>query len=283
MKLPWTKEEEKEPSSEPEGTETKVEEGKEEKKKVESSSETPPMDTEGVQSPFDKDGPLAGKSEKEVADMLALQDMTIKEQSAAVDGIGSQPAVAVEPEPEPKLREATSEEFFANPGKEMNDAISAGVQSQMKEIVAELRLEMAEGRTKTAWDEAKESIPNLDNMRPLIEARLKQNGVANPNKASIIAVNDMLVGEATRQGTQIPGTGTTPVPTPKPVENERAIPQHAVSTQPLVQTETKEKFEPLDENEARVARENKMTPEQFRRWQALDGEDVLLPAPEKVS
>jgi len=281
MNWPFKKKEEKEPSLELEGIETK--EGEEgEKKKTELSSETLPTDT-GVQSPFSTDGPFAGKTEKEVSDMLVLQDMTIKEQSAAVAAVGDQPPPVVEPEPEPI--QVTSEEFFADPGKATRAIVSETIQKEMREIVGELRLDMAKGRAKTAWDDAAESIPNLAQTRPLVEARLKQNGVSNPNQASIIAVHDMLVGEASRQGTPIPGMEmkTEPKTEDPPPENRRVIPQHGVSTQPLVAAETKATFEPLDENEARMARERKMTHEQFRALQEVDIADVVKPEPEKVS
>jgi len=271
---PWSKEE-KEPTSK-DGEEGLTEEEKEAQRKLESSSSPPQTDT-GVQSPFNVDGPLAGKTEKEISDLLAIQDMTIKEH-AAVPLAPTQ--AAPEPEPEPVI--ATSEEFFANPGKVMNDAISAGIQSQMKEIVSELRSDMGSRKIKTAWEEAAESIPNLSSMRPLIEAKLKQSGITTPNIASIIGVNDMLLGQAQREGQALPEmetkAGSAPI-----AENTRMIPQHNVSTQPLSSTTKKVEYEPLDENEARMAREKKMTPEMFRQWQAIDGEDVLRPAAEKAS
>lgn len=280
--MPWTKEEEKETLLEPEGKGTKEGGGEGEKTPV-SVSEPPPTDTSVVQSPFSHPG-LEGKSEQELADLLALSDLkdiTIREQKAALAGTVTVQAPPIEPTPEPL--KISSEDFFLDPAKAIREVTSETIQKEMTEIVAELRTDMAAGRAKSAWDDAAESLPNLANMRPLIEARFQKNGLQNPNVGSIIAVHDLLVGEATRQGSPIP-TVAEPTPTPTPVlDNNRVIPQHPVSTQPIATLEKKETFEPLDENEARIARDMKMSHIDFRRWQAVDGEDVLLPAPEKVS
>jgi hypothetical protein len=216
---------------------------------------------------------------QEAADRLALQEITITEQKAAVDGV---PTTVAPPEPVSEPVQVSSEEFFQDPGKAIREITADTIQSQMKEIVSELRQDMAVGKVKSAWDDAAGSIPNLSNMRPLIEARLSQNGVNAPNVASIIAVNDMLVGEATRRGTPIPTIETRVEP--GSTDSTRVIPQHSVSTQPLATSiEKKVEYEPLDENEARMAREKKMTHEQYRQWQAIDIGDVLAEVPEKVS
>lgn len=273
MKFPWKKEEAT--STSEEGVTVKLDDEGEPPKKPESTSVTPPTDT-GVEGPF-SGGPLAGQTAQEAADLIALQALTIKEQTAAAS---VEPTAQPTPEPIAPPIEVTSEAFFQDPGKATRDIVSQAIQTEMKEIVSELRADMAVGRSRDAWDEAADAIPNLASMRPLIEAKLKQNGVQAPNLASIIAVNDMLVGQAARQGQVLPGseTKTEPVPTP---ENTRVIPQHSVSTQPLAPTgKAEEAFEPLDENEARMAREKKMTHAQFRQWGALDIEDVLAPATE---
>ncbi len=272
---------EKEPSSEvgEEGTK----EGKEEEKKTpESSSETPPTDTQdGVEGPFTHPS-LVGKSEQELADLLALSDLkdiTIKEQKAAVDSIGNQPPTPA-PEPEPPV-DATSAEYFENPIGTTRKMI----QEELKSIVAPLEAQFAKGFVKDAWEEVGEEIPNLAQMRPAIEAVLKRSGITNPTSAHIIGSYDMAVGQAARQGTVIPGVAPVDSdPSPKPeVENPRMIPQHAVSTQPIAETEKKVEFEPLNENEARLAREANLTHEKYRALQDMDEADILRPEPEKVS
>ncbi len=280
---PWeTKDPEKEPTLE--GSEEGTKEGEPEgKKKTESSSDPPPTPT-GVESPFSS-GPLAGMTAQEAADRIALQELTITEQRGAVAAVVDAPPVAA-PEPEPEPVKISSEDFFLDPAESIRKVTSETIQAQLKEIVAPLEAQLAKGFVKDSWTEAGEQLPNLSAMRPMIEAVLKQRGITNPDASTIIGAHDLAVGQAQRKGVPIPGmeTKTEPTPTPTPTrKNERMIPQHSPSTQPLASTEKKEEIEPLDENEARVAREQNMTPEQFRQWQAIDGEDVLAPASEKAS
>ena len=271
MKMPWKKEEEKEPTSEHVEEETTEGEG-ESKKTPESPTDTPPTDT-GAEGPFESPELAGYGSEKELIDALAVRDVTISEQRNAVAAAGNQPEPTPEPEPEPV--KVTSEEFFADPGKAMNDAISAGIQSQMKEIVSELRQDMAVTRAKTAWDEAGEQISNLAEMRPMIEAVLSRNKITSPTVLQIVGACDMAVGQAQRQGVDIPGAEVrTPAEANK--REIRDIPQHSPSTHPIATTEKKETFEPLNENEIRLARENNMTHEQFRAWSAVHEDEVLL-------
>lgn len=265
---PLGKAKEKEPTSEGEGTEMKVDEP-EEKKKVESSSDPPPTDT-GVQSPFSHPG-LEGKTEQELADLLALQALTIKEQSAAVAGIDSQPAPVVEPEPEPV--KISSEDFFLDPAEAIRKVTAETVQEQMKQIVAPLAAQLSRGFTKDAWEEAGVEVKNLSVMRPLIESVLKRNGIANPSVAQIVGASDLAYGQAARQGTPIPGMEVKAEPSATPTP--QMIPQHAPSTQPLAQVEKTPAIEPLNEFEARLARERKLTPEEYRALQDLDSADVL--------
>ena len=75
----------------------------------------------------------------------------------------------------------------------------------MKEIVSELRQDMAVTRAKTAWDEAGEQVSNLAEMRPMIEAVLSQNRITSPTVAQIVGACDMAVGQAQRRGVDIPG------------------------------------------------------------------------------
>ena len=266
----------KEPTSEGEETETKQgEEG--DPKTLESSLDPPQTDTgDGVEGPFKSKELSAFGSEQELIDAMALRDLTITEQRAAVETAGMEkPTVVPEPAPEPVT--VTSEEFFSDPAKAIRAVTSDVIQTQMKEIVSELRQDMAVGRVKNAWDEAEEKLPNLPIMRPLVEAVLKRGGVANPNVLSIISAHDMAVGEAVRQGVTLPTTETRVEDRLGAAEENRrsAIPQHSPSTQPIVQLEEKVKFEPLDENEARMAREEGITHERFRALQELDEASVL--------
>ena len=269
---PLGKTKEKEPTSEGEGTEMKVEEP-EEKKTTELSSSPPPTGTE-VQSPFSHPG-LEGKSEQELADLLALQALTIKEQSAAVAGIDSQPAPVTPPEPKPEPVKISSEDFFLDPAEAIRKVTSETIQNELKEIVSELRVDMAAGQAKSAWEEAGVEVKNLSVMRPLIESVLKRNGIANPSVAQIIGASDLAYGQAKRQGTPIPGMEVESTPSATTTPPQIGIPQHAPSTQPLAQVEKTPAIEPLNEFEARLARERKLTPEEYRALQNLDSADVL--------
>lgn len=271
MKMPWKKED-AEPSS-PEGEEgTKEGEG-EEKKKPESVSDPPPTPT-GVQSPFSLPG-LAGRSEQEISDLLSLQEMTITEQKRAVAEAGATPLVAATlATPETPPVEVSSEEFFSDPGKATRDIVSDIIQKELKTIIEPFRQDMAKGQARTAWDDAKEDLPNLTEMRPMIEAVLKRSGIHNPTSAQIIGSYDLTVGQAQRQGVSIPGMGEQTEPGSSP-SNVRAIPQHQVSTQPIAEETRKTEIEPLNENEARLARERNLTHEQYRELQEQDIGDVL--------
>ena len=261
---PWKKKE-KDPTLEDGGTGITPDEDEKTKTK-ESVSDPPPTDT-GVEGPFSHPA-LAGRSEQEIADMLALQDLTIKEQKAAVDTVSSQPPPAPEPEPEPV--NVSSEEFFANPSESTRTIVSDVIQRELKEIVAPLEAQLKKGFTRDAWDDA--DVPKT--MRPMIEAVLKQRGIVNPDASTIKSAYHLAVGQATVQGTPLPGMETKTEPDPPP-ENTRVIPQHNPSTQPIAQTAKKVEFEPLNENEARIAREQKMTHEEYRAWNAIHEDEVL--------
>ena len=280
MDLPWKKKEEnegKEPTSE--GVEAEKKPDEEESKKTQESSvpEPPTGSEEGVQTPF------GGKSEEEVLASIALLEATVKEQGRALtEARDAQPATVVEPEP--KTEDVDSTAYFQNPIGETRKMI----QEELKTIVAPLREDFAKGRARNAWDDAADEIPNLANMRPLIEAGLARNGIANPTIAQIIGVRDMVVGQAERMGTPIPGIATvetkTEVRTEAAEAHNRVSPQHNPSSQPIVSTEQQAKIRDLTENEARMARERGMTHEEFLSWQGLDIADIVLPEEkEKVS
>ena len=145
----------------------------------------------------------------------------------------------------------------------------------MKEIVAPLAAQLSRGFAKDAWEESGVEVKNLSVMRPLIESVLKRNGIANPSVAQIIGASDLAYGQATRQGTPIPGMETKVEPAVTDATQQIGIPQHSPSTQPLAQVDKTTTIEPLNEFEARLARERKMTPEEYRALQDLDSEDVL--------
>ncbi len=274
VKLPWQKEEivEKELTSEGVEVEKKPEEG-EPKKTLESTTTEPPTGSEeGVQTPF------GGKSEEEVLASIALLEATVREQGRALtEARETQPATVVEPEAKPEDVDSTV--FFQDPAAETRRII----QQELKEIVAPLREDFAKGRARNAWDDATTELPNLANMRPMIEAVLSRNGITNPTVAQIIGAHDLALGQAKRTGVNIPQVETrTEIKTEEP--HSRVSPQHHPSSQPIVKDEKKSKLRELTENEERLRRERKMTHEQFLSWQGLDIADVILPdEKEKVS
>ena len=267
------KETEKEPSLEAEGRETEI--GmEEEKRNMESSSSEPQTPTGGTESPFTNPVLSRYKTEQELAEAIALRDLTIDEQKAAVSAAGAASQAPVpEPEPEPPV-EISSEDFFQNPGESTAKIVNEIVQKQLKEIIEPFRQDLARGQVRTAWDEAATHLPNLDLMRPLIEAGLQHRGITNPNLETIIAVHDLAVGQATRKGTPLPAMETSAGSTS---DNKRTtvIPQHMPSTQPIAAAEPKANIVPLSEHEARLARERKLTHEEYRALQEMDEADVL--------
>ena len=267
------KETEKEPSLEAEGRETETGLG-EEKRNLESSSGEPQTPTGGTESPFTNPVLSRYKTEQELAEAIALRDLTIDEQKAAVSAAGAASQAPVpEPEPEPPV-EISSEDFFQNPGESTAKIVNEIVQKQLKEIIEPFRQDLAKGQVRTAWDEAAAHLPNLDLMRPLIEAGLQHRGITNPNLETIIAVHDLAVGQAARKGTPLPAMETSTGPTS---DNKRTtvIPQHMPSTQPIAAAEPKVNIVPLSEHEARLARERKLTHEEYRALQEMDESDVL--------
>ena len=267
------KETEKEPSLEAEGRETEI--GmEEEKRNMESSSSEPQTPTGGAESPFTNPVLSRYKTEQELAEAIALRDLTINEQKAAVSAAGAASQAPVpEPEPEPPV-EISSEDFFQNPGESTAKIVNEIVQKQLKEIIEPFRQDLARGQVRTAWDEAATHLPNLDLMRPLIEAGLQHRGITNPNLETIIAVHDLAVGQAARKGTPLPAMETSTGPTSDNKRNT-VIPQHMPSTQPIAAAEPKVNIVPLSEHEARLARERKLTHEEYRALQEMDESDVL--------
>lgn len=282
MEFPFTrKKEEKQTDPTPEGGVVEPKGDPPEKKTPESASDPPPTGTvEGVQSPFGADGSLAGRSEKDVVDELALQAATIQAQKEALDAGVNQPVPVVVPEPEPEpIPESSAEDFFANPGKVIGEIVSQRVQAEMKEIIAPFQADLANSQARTAWDDLKRD--NMTIMRPLMEATLQKMGITSPNLSILESVYDMALGRATRQGVTVPLVGDPPPPSTTPPERQ-VSPQHQPSSHPIVDPVKTEEFEPLSENEAQVARESNMTHLQYRQWQAMDEADLLIPAQRRV-
>ena len=266
MDLPWKKRNQTAdpPTPDPDDPEGKLE-GKDPNQPQEPTSNEPPT---GSESPF---------NDPEVAARITLMEATIAEQKRTIDAVPNVSApVAVEPPPEPR-KKIDSQDFFSDPAGSVEAVVSETVQKHLKEIIEPFKQDLAANRSRDAWVEAAGTLPNLAQMRPMIEAVLTRNKVISPTVGTIIAAYDMAVGQANRTGTNLPIelTPVAPINTPTPAPN--VPPQHMPSTQPIV-TETKiVAVEPLTENEARIARINNQTPEEYRSWQALDEADVLLP------
>ncbi len=281
MRMPWEKKEGEGTESTPEGEGGEPKGDPLEKKTEVSVSDPPPTGTvEGVQSPFSADGGLADRTEKDVIDELALLHATNQAQKEALESGRNQPApvvVPVEPEPEPAA--ISPEDFFADPAKVIGEVVSQRVQSEMKEIIAPFQADLRQNQAQSAWDTLGNSRANMPLMRPLMEVILKERGIVDPGAGVLEDVYDLALARAVRTGENIQVSDPPPAPSPSPTPTpERQVPpQHHPSSHPIVETTKTEEFEPLSENEARIARERKMTHLQYRQWQAMDEADVLTP------
>jgi hypothetical protein len=279
MAFPWNKKE-KQTELTPEGDGDGQNVDPLEKKIPESVSETPLMDTDGVQSPFGADGSLAGRSEKEVVDELALMQATIQAQKDALDAGENQPSPVIAPEPEPEPAELTAEDFFRDPAGMIDGIVSRRVQSEMKTIIAPFERDLAQSQAQSAWDTVGSSRPNMNLMRPLMEVIIKERNIPDPSVGVLEDVYDLALARAVRTGENITSNNSPLVKDPKTtLKQERTVsPQHTPSSHPIADTTKTPDIEPLTENEARIARERGLTHLEYRQWQNMDEADILLPA-----
>ena len=157
----------------------------------------------------------------------------------------------------------------------MRKVVKATIKEEMDTIIAPFSADLARNQAEQAWAQ-NAHLPQLAQLRPVIEAYLIKQGISAPTAQTIEDVYDLIIGKMQRSNVKLPGLDTgVGEPTIDPVRLHHNI---ELQTQPLAPVETKQQLRELTENEKLLARRRGMTDEQFLSWQEMDDDDVLKPA-----
>ena len=251
-------------------------------KVLESSSNDPPTDlvVPSTDPPVKSESPFTnpifeGKTEKEIAEEMALLNLTVKEQGRTLTQLQNKPQLTPTPDIEPDpLEGVDGAAFFDDPIGNMRKVVKATIKEEMGTMIAPFSADLARNQAEQSWAQ-NSHLPNIAQLRPVIEAYLVKQGITSPNAQTVEDAYDLIIGKMQRNNVKLPGLETETVDPPTPT---LAPPQHRASTQPLAQVENKISFRELTENEKLLARRRGMTDEQFLSWQEMDDSDVLKPA-----
>lgn len=211
---------------------------------------------------------MEGKSPEEVKAYMALLESTVQEQSTALTR-------AATPPPPPEPREEV--DFFSNP----REVIRQELETMVKPINDSISAFTTREAVSSAWEQARGSISDFSRYEPYINKMLEGQNI-RPEHVTTELLKSLYytaVGFVARHGGT--PTGENTMGHPQSRETRQAtppigVPQHRPSSAPLPSaTPATPKIRKLTENEARLAREWGMTPEQYIAYQDAEAEDVL--------
>lgn len=264
------------------------------------NSESSPTGTEGTsgasQSPFSNPA-LAGRSEDEIAQLLSVQEATIREQGRRLNEDFRRQQPEPQPQPQPQQQELPAQaqetevdpaEYWANPGKYMRqhreETIKA-VKREMESLISPFIQDLSQRKVTDAWTTARSKHADFQTYEPLVRELLSRSGITNPTAETLDIMYFTAVGYASKTG----GSGAPTASAPNgggnnpPSQHRPAPPQHPASSQPIRQQEAGKKIRELTENERVLAKMNRMTPEEYIRYLEMDEADVskLPPKPQQ--
>ena len=213
-------------------------------------SDNPP--TGSNQSPFSHPG-LAGMSEQEVADMLAVSRSTVASLRKRADTLDAQlkakDAVPATPaDPKPVKKDPT--DFFANPHDEVREII----RQEMRESINPLLADIVGRREESLWTTMGNKYPNFGKYQEAVQAKLDFWNIPKSayNQDTVTEAFKAVLGDSILEGNDVNvqsmGDGNDAKP------NTTPIPQHRPSSHPVRQGNENNTPRELDEEEKKFAR-----------------------------
>ncbi len=235
-------------------------------------SETPPVEEHRYTNPR-----LAGRSPAEVEGLYGLAEETVRQQGQQISDLTRrmQQVEATPPKTEEKI---SSSEFFAEP--------AAAIENLLEKQIKPLREEVAEAKRLATAPAAREGLrrefPDWDQVEPYVDHLLQQQDFPDPTNPGLLkTLYYTAKGLMVSSGVDIGSPAAQPPHAPQGVVPGQAPPgmappQHRASTPPPPPRTPGETApaRQLTELEKRLAREWKMSDEEYLYWQDLDERDV---------
>lgn len=224
------------------------------------NSEDPPTGSEGFTHPA-----LVGKTEEEIAEILAVQNRTIASQRTSLDDynariqrLENQPQGGGDPNPEPQGGDP--QDFFTNPHQAVRDIVKQTVGNEVREAVAPLMSDMAVRQRDMAWETVRRKYPKMAQYEDAVREKIRswQIDVGSANATVIESALHAVVGEMALGGdfnvTSMNDGGGAPSGGGGN-DNRPGNPQHRPGNQPLTTEQTgAPKPRELSEDEKAYAR-----------------------------
>ena len=234
---------------------------------------TPEVQPEGHQFTNPR---LAGRSPAEVEGLYGLAEQTVRQQGQQISDLTKR-MNQVEATPAKTEEKISSNEFFADPG--------AAIETLLEKQIAPLRAEVAEGvkiaTAPAARDGLRREFPDWDQVEPYVDHLLQQQDFPDPTHPGLLkTLYYTAKGLMVSQGIDVSHANLTPNTPQNVVPGQAppgmAPPQHRASTPPAPPRTPGETTpaRQLTELEKRLAREWKMSDEEYLYWQDLDERDV---------
>jgi len=208
---------------------------------------------------------------------MGVLETTVQAQEAQLRLNANQPAAAPVPEPVVVPEAVSAEEFWANPSESVRAIVEDTVKGHLDKVIKPFQEDSAAAKEAQAWNNVTGRNPDLPQYKNIMNTLLQRQGNSSPTEEEIETVYFAAVGMANRSEQVRAAVDGQPNPNPVPARN--APPQHQPSSHPTLQPPPETEPIVLTENEARLARENGQTPEEYARWRDMPEDEVLIPDP----
>lgn len=225
---------------------------------------------------------LKGRSPEEVERIFRLTEQTVREQGGRLTKADAELRKHSEPAPPttPVASAASAQEFFAEPVKHIQDELARQI-APLREEIATARRELSAPNVR---DKLRTEYSDWEQVEPYVDYLLSQQEFPNPHDEGLLKMLYLTgKGLMVQQGISVesglpPTTPTTAPPTPASTPPVVIPPQHPASTPPAPPPAPSAvaTIRELTESEKRLAREQKLTPEQFIKWQEMDMDEVAV-------
>ena len=226
------------------------------------------------------------------AERIAQMERSLQEAHTRASQLEERLAAQVKKD-EPAPKEISSTEFFANPGKIITDVIRTETEravAPLKEFVHGMQSDTKYTSLKNKYKNDPKYKDHWDKLEPTVDRMIAENkGEINDNVVNFAVLSTM---GAYVTG-QLPGVPYTPVASassesastkePNTRTGEQVLqPPHLRPSKDTPKEQKKEdNFEPLNENEARLARESGLSHKEYRDLQNMSPDKVVSLTPRK--
>ena len=226
---------------------------------------------------------LKGRSPEEVERIFRLTEQTVREQGGRLTKAESELSKRSEPAPPTTPVETPSaQEFFAEPVRHIQDELARQI-APLREEIASARQELTAPNVR---DQLRTEYSDWEQVEPYVDYLLSQQEFPNPNDEGLLKMlyltgKGLMVQQGISVESGLPPTTpaeATPVVAAPATAPVVIPPQHPASTPPAPPPAptAAATIRELTESEKRLAREQKLTPEQFIKWQEMDMDEVAV-------